>query len=70
MAPPSLPADRVKTLRAAFEAMVKDREFVADVERAGEEFNPMPGDKLQAVIAAAANIPESVKARAREARGM
>jgi len=70
MAPPGLPADRAKTLRAAFDAMVKDREFIADVERAGEEFNPMSGDKLQGVIAAAVNIPETVKERAREARGM
>jgi hypothetical protein len=30
----------------------------------------MSGDKLQAVIAAAVNIPEAVKERAREARGM
>ena len=70
MAPPGVPADRVKLLRAAFDAMMKDREFIADVERAGEEFNPMAGEKLQAVIEAAVNIPESVKERAREARGM
>jgi tripartite-type tricarboxylate transporter receptor subunit TctC len=70
VAPPNIPAERLKALRDAFNAMVKDPEFLADIEKGKIEFDPAPGEKLQQVIAEAANIPSAVLALARAARGL
>ena len=59
-APPGLPAERVKLLRAAFDAMLKDRDFLAEIEKSGQEFYPASGDQVQKLIAATANAPRNV----------
>jgi tripartite-type tricarboxylate transporter receptor subunit TctC len=59
-APPGLPPDRVKILRAAFDAMLKDREFLAEIEKSGQEFYPASGEQVQTLIAATANAPRNV----------
>ena len=64
LAPPGIPADRVKVLRAAFDAMLKDREFLAEIERTGQEFQPAPGEAVQKLIQEAASAPRSVVERA------
>ena len=40
--PPGLPADRVKALRDAFQAMVKDPEFIAKLQRTNVELDRCP----------------------------
>lgn len=60
MAPPGLPADRVKMLRTAFDDMLKDREFLDEIDKAKAEFKPLSGEKLQELIASAANAPKEV----------
>jgi tripartite-type tricarboxylate transporter receptor subunit TctC len=59
-APPGLPAERVKMLRMAFDAMLKDREFLAEIEKSGQEFYPASGEQVQKLIAATANAPRDV----------
>jgi tripartite-type tricarboxylate transporter receptor subunit TctC len=59
-APPGLPPDRVKILRAAFDAMLKDRDFLAEIEKSGQEFYPASGEQVQTLIAATANAPRNV----------
>ena len=66
---PGLPADRLKALRGAFDAMVKDPIFLAEVEKTQAEFDPMSGEQLQKVVQDAANIPPDVLKRAKTARG-
>ena len=63
LAPPGVPADRVAALRAAFDATMKDKEFIADVEKAKAEFNPMSGDKLQKLIADTASVSPKIVER-------
>jgi tripartite-type tricarboxylate transporter receptor subunit TctC len=70
VAPPGIPPERVKVLRGAFNAMLKDREFLADIEKGSVEFDPAPGERLQEVVAEAAKIPAAVLQRAQAARGM
>src|SRR5262245_9334622 len=41
LAPPGLPANRVDVLRAAFAAMVRDSEFIAEVQKANVELDPL-----------------------------
>jgi tripartite-type tricarboxylate transporter receptor subunit TctC len=49
-APPDLPADRLKLLRDAFSATMKDAEFIADAKRSKLELNPDDGEHLAALI--------------------
>ncbi|MEA2977368.1 MAG: hypothetical protein QOF19_2888 [Alphaproteobacteria bacterium] len=50
IAPAGVPADRVTLLRQALMAMVKDPEFLADVEKAQLEISPIPGERLQQLV--------------------
>src|SRR5215470_6391346 len=63
LAPPGIPADRARTLRAAFDAMLKDPDFLAEIEKSGQEFQPAPGESVQKLIAAAANAPRDIVER-------
>jgi tripartite-type tricarboxylate transporter receptor subunit TctC len=69
LGPPGIPADRVKVLREAFDAMVKDPEFVADIRKVNVELEPLSGDKVQELIVRTLNIPDSVRERAKVAFG-
>jgi tripartite-type tricarboxylate transporter receptor subunit TctC len=60
---PGVPADRVAALRRAFEATMKDPEFIAEAARANLEFQPMRGERLQEVIFGLLNAPADVRER-------
>ena len=47
LAPPDIPADRLKVLRDAFNAMVKDPDFVADIKKVNASFDPLPGERVK-----------------------
>ncbi len=51
MAPPGVPADRIAALRKAFMDTMKDKEFVAEAEKAQLEITPVSGEALQALVA-------------------
>lgn len=65
IAPPNVPADRVTLLRKALMEMMKNPEFVADVEKAQLEISPIAGEKLQEMVrnlvATPADIVEKFK---------
>jgi tripartite-type tricarboxylate transporter receptor subunit TctC len=67
--PPDIPADRVKALRDAFDAMVKDPEFVAEIEKINVELDPLPGQALQELVGKTLAVPETVRERAKHAFG-
>ena len=66
LAPPGVPADRVEALRRAFDATMKDKEFIADVDRAKAEFNPKTGEDLQKLIADTATVSPAIVERMRK----
>ena len=66
LAPPGVPPDRVTALRRAFDATMKDKEFIADVDKAKAEFNPMTGEELQTLITQTAGVPAPVIERMRK----
>lgn len=72
-APPGVPADRVQTLRKAFDSAVKDPEYFAGAKRAGLETTPRSGEALAEAVMRAARTPPSLLERykqlAAEARG-
>ncbi len=60
LAPPGIPADRVKLLREAFDATLKSPEFRAEIDKSGSEFQPTSGEALQKIIVDTANAPKAV----------
>ena len=49
--PPGVPADRVQALRRAFDATMKDKEFLADAEKLKIEIDPLTGEQVAELIA-------------------
>jgi tripartite-type tricarboxylate transporter receptor subunit TctC len=50
IAPPEVPQDRVAALRSAFDATVRDPDFLADAQKQGLEIVPGSGDEVQQVV--------------------
>jgi tripartite-type tricarboxylate transporter receptor subunit TctC len=63
LAPPGLPAERVATLRRAFDATMQDPEMRADTERAKADLAPLTGEKLQQLIIDTAKAPPALVER-------
>lgn len=66
MAPPELPAERTKELRAGFQAMIKSAKFLEEAEKTQTDLEPMTGEELQKLLAEGASFPPHVLERARE----
>jgi len=67
VAPPGLPKDRVRILRAAFMKSMKDKALIAEVSKYKLRFNPMSGEKVQTLVASAFNLSADLKAKAKAA---
>jgi len=65
VAPPEVPKERVDELRAAFMAMVKAPEFLAEIEKMNFDIDPLPGAELQAFFDKA-DYPQPLIERAKE----
>jgi tripartite-type tricarboxylate transporter receptor subunit TctC len=66
LAPPGVPQDRLTALRAAFDATMKDPEFLADAANQRLDINPTTGMKLQQLAAEVAEATDEVVARSNE----
>jgi tripartite-type tricarboxylate transporter receptor subunit TctC len=64
---PGVPAERVAALRAAFEATLKDPEFIAAAAQENMEIRSMNGDKMQQIIFGLLGSPQDVRARVKTA---
>jgi len=60
VAPPDLPADRVRMLRDAFNTTMKDPAFVADVAKQKLDLEPEDGEHLGALIKKIYATPKAV----------
>jgi tripartite-type tricarboxylate transporter receptor subunit TctC len=58
-------ADRVAAVRAAFDATMKDSEFLAEAAKLKVEVNPVSAGELEAVVARVLDTPKALAARAR-----
>jgi tripartite-type tricarboxylate transporter receptor subunit TctC len=68
LAPPEVPADRLKALRAAFDAMTADPAFKADLAKHNMEFGPMSGAELQSLVTSTLQISPQIAQRAENAQ--
>ena len=64
-AAPGVPAANAKILRDAFNAMVRNEEFMAEATRLGAELEPATGDELQAWISRTLEVPQSAVDKAK-----
>jgi hypothetical protein len=60
---PGVPEERVKALRAAFDATMKDPEFLADAQKRGFDINPVSGEELQKIVADIVATPKPIADR-------
>jgi tripartite-type tricarboxylate transporter receptor subunit TctC len=67
--PPDIPGERLKALRDAFNAMVRDPDFVADIKKLNVELDPLPGERVQGLITRTLAVPAAVRERAKVAFG-
>ncbi|MGH6768081.1 MAG: Bug family tripartite tricarboxylate transporter substrate binding protein [Xanthobacteraceae bacterium] len=59
VAPPGLPPELVKILRAGFAATMKDRDYLAEMKKSRREVDPVYGDEVQKILTDVAKVPKS-----------
>jgi tripartite-type tricarboxylate transporter receptor subunit TctC len=59
-APPGVQADRLETLRAAFEKTLIDPEFLADAQKVLMEIDPLNGDEMASMLSSAYAAPKLI----------
>ena len=64
---PGVPADRLTTLRRAFDATVTDPELLAEAEKIHVGVSPMTGEELQTLVAEVSNLPPGLLEKVRAA---
>jgi tripartite-type tricarboxylate transporter receptor subunit TctC len=65
--PPNVPADRVNAVRRAFDAAMKDKEFLDEASRLKIEVDPLSGEHVAALIEQIYKTPAETVARVRDA---
>jgi len=66
MLPPNVPAERVKAMRDAFDAIVADPAFRADIDRRSLHVQPVRGEEMAKAFERAFALPPEIIAGARE----
>jgi len=64
LGPPNIPPDRAAALRDAFMATMKDKDFLADTDKAQMEVNPVSGDRVQALVKEIYSTPPEIAQKA------
>ena len=64
--PPGTPKDRVQLLRKAFEATLKDPEFLADAKKSKLNVNPVSADEIERIIAGLFKLEPSLIAKLKD----
>jgi tripartite-type tricarboxylate transporter receptor subunit TctC len=67
--PPGIPPDRLKALRDALVATMKDKDFLAEAEKVGLDIDPASPEEVGNLLKRFANFPPAVIRKAEEAIG-
>jgi tripartite-type tricarboxylate transporter receptor subunit TctC len=59
IAPPAVPAERIAALRQAFDATMKDPEFLADAAKAHKEIHPIGWEEMDKLVRRVLSAPKS-----------
>jgi tripartite-type tricarboxylate transporter receptor subunit TctC len=66
-APPEIPVDRAEALRKAFDATMKDPDFIADAKKLNVEIAPISADRLDSLVKKLYQTPKPIIEEARKA---
>ena len=66
-APPGIPEERLRALRTAFDATMKDKEFLAEAQKLDLEVRPVSGTEIDELVANLAATPSEIRKLAAEA---
>lgn len=66
LAPPGMPAERAATLRAAFDATLRDPAFLAEVAKTNVTLRPASADAVEKIVAATTSAPSQTIARVQD----
>jgi tripartite-type tricarboxylate transporter receptor subunit TctC len=65
--PPGIPEERLQALRAAFDATMRDRDFLAEARQLDLEVRPVSGAEIDALVANLAATPAEIRKLAAQA---
>ena len=63
--PPNVPAERVAAVRRAFDATMKDKDFLDEADKLKIEVDPLTGEQVAALIEQLYRTPPETVARVR-----
>jgi tripartite-type tricarboxylate transporter receptor subunit TctC len=66
LAPPGVPAEPIRILRAGFTATMRDKDFLADAERARIDVVPSTGERVQQLVEQLYAAPKPIVERAKD----
>ncbi len=66
---PDVPPERVEALRRAFDATMKDPQFLAEADKAKMDISPMTGEESQVIADSIVNTPPDVIATRKDVLG-
>jgi tripartite-type tricarboxylate transporter receptor subunit TctC len=66
IAPPGTPAEQIATLRTAFDATMKDPQFLSDADKVRIAITPLSGAKVQDIVQKLYATPKAIVERARQ----
>ena len=66
LAPPGVPAEQIGLLRAAFAATLRDKDFLADADKARVDVVPSSGEQVQQLIDRIYATPKPIVERAKD----
>jgi tripartite-type tricarboxylate transporter receptor subunit TctC len=64
---PGVPPDRLKALRQAFDETMKDKDFLADVQKTNLTTSPMTGEELQSLVSKLSDLSPAMLEKVRHA---
>jgi hypothetical protein len=64
--PPEVPADRLAALRAAFQEMLKDPDFIQAMKARNIVIDPLSGEEAQELITQALDVSPEIQARTKK----
>ncbi|HEU0069700.1 MAG TPA: hypothetical protein VFS04_00265 [Alphaproteobacteria bacterium] len=64
IAPPDVPVDRIKALRAAFDTTMKDKDFLAEADKLKLEVEPVTGEEMHKLVQRLGTFDKAVVERA------
>lgn len=70
LAPPGVPADRVRILRDAFNRTMEDKEFLADLDKRNFDLDPVTGEELEKIVKEVMAQPPDIIARMKKLLGV